>query len=283
MSWLEGRRLGTRGSADAPGAAASAGGGNADPARGVQRPAPTGRRRHEHLDGLGSRRGEHGLDLWAGQQRRGRHVVVGGGARPVRDVRAAGLWGQLSGVDAGSGLLGAGRSHPLLVVQYLVAAGSPEPAVTRPAQRSATPSRRRTRRAPPAGTPSPSGTRARPLAAALRRQRVAGLAAGPGRDVPVVGDAQRDPVEVQPAVALAGERVLGAGRDLGTEPVRDARGGPGAPGGRSTRSSPATTPGCPAARTPARRATNPNASGLAGLIATWRACSDPSRSSATFT
>ena len=82
---------------------------------------------------------------------------------------------------------------------------------------------------------------------------------------------------------LTRERVLGPRRHLGTEPVAGDPSSAGARAARTARSSRATTPGCPGSPNTGTPRTTPNASGFAGLIATWRHSSAPSRSSAAFT
>src|SRR5262249_54205730 len=151
-----------------------------------------------------------------------------------------------------------------------------------PHQWSAGQSRRMTRSSPPSGTPSPSARRARPLARAVADRTL--LAWSPVRVATQSSPSARTRTRsrcsfpsglrgiARSAVAVISGRnrarwpniFNSAGRAKSSKLTSDDTGLPGSP-----------NTGVPSI--------TPNASGFAGLIATWRDWSPPKRSSADFT
>ena len=151
-----------------------------------------------------------------------------------------------------------------------------------PTARGAEPARRR-----PRATSTRGGTIGQAVGQGHGVQLVGPLAAGAGHVVAAVGfDVRLDPDEGGPPVAGAAAsrrrrrrpaRPAGAGRRRAARPAGAGRVGPG------PRSSPSTTPGCRAARTPGWSPTSPKANGLAGRMATCIQRIFPMRSRTTLT
>ena len=188
----------------------------------------------------------------AARRPRGLHRADGL-TRPVR--RAARTWGRRGSPGAGWETSARGLTSGRSLCSPSIA----------PAQ-----SRSMTVTGSPASTPSPSGSSARPLAAALAASALLACAPHAARDVATVVVRRRR--RGRGGACRRTRRRIGVGggrRDLRPERLGRGPSSAAARAGRRARSSRATTPGCPGSPNTGVPASMPNASGFAGLIATW--------------